>query len=150
MRLANVLVDRATVASGATQRGEPWKYYDVGHGFCTHDFFETCPHRIACARCASYVPKTSSRPHLQQAQKNLLQMREAIPLTDAMVTAIDEGVEAITHLLEKLADIPTLSGETPRQSDSLTYENQRTGCAASPRFIHVQELVNYQMPGIKR
>ena len=115
MRLASVLVDRTAVASGATQRGEPWKYYDVGHGFCTHDFFETCPHRIACARCASYVPKTSSSPHLQQAQKNLLQMREAIPLTDAMVTAIDEGLEAITHLLETLVDVPTLSGETPRQ-----------------------------------
>jgi hypothetical protein len=70
-RLATVLLDREAIASGAVQQGEPWKYYDVGHGFCTHDFFETCPHRIACARCASYVPKASSVPQLQQAHDNL-------------------------------------------------------------------------------
>lgn len=64
-RLVSVLVDRDAVASGTVRRGEPWKYYDVGHGYCTHDFFETCPHRIACARCSSYQPKASSRPQLE-------------------------------------------------------------------------------------
>lgn len=133
-RLATVLVDREAIASGAVQHGEPWKYYDVGHGFCTHDFFETCPHRIACARCASYVPKASSVPQLQQAHDNLLQMRAAIPLTDAMVTAIDEGVEAITNLLETLADIPTLSGETPRQ---LGTSDQRQLTLIAPQDIPI-------------
>lgn len=41
-------------------------------------------------------------------------MREAIPLTDEMVAAIDDGLESIQRLLDRLADIPTLSGETPR------------------------------------
>lgn len=114
-RLVSVLVDRDAVARGAVRRGEPWKYYDVGHGYCTHDFFETCPHRIACARCSSYQPKASSRPQLEEAQHNLLKMREAIPLTDEMLGAIDEGLEAVNKLLERLADIPSLDGETPRQ-----------------------------------
>lgn len=114
-RLATVLVDRDAVASGATLRGEPWKYYDLGHGYCTHDFFETCPHRIACARCTSYVTKASSRPQLQEASRNLLRMREAIPLTDEMVTAIDAGLDALTKLLDHLVDTPSSSGETPRE-----------------------------------
>lgn len=114
-RLVSVLVDRDAVASGAVKRGEPWKYYDVGHGYCTHDFFETCPHRIACARCSSYQPKASSRPQLEEATHNLLKMREAIPLTDEMRKAIDEGLEAVNKLLERLADTPSLDGETPRQ-----------------------------------
>lgn len=133
-RLATVLIDREAIASGAVPQGQPWKYYDVGHGFCTHDFFETCPHRIACARCASYVPKASSMPQLQQAHDNLLQMREAIPLTDAMMVAIDEGVEAINNLLETLADIPTLSGETPRQ---LGTADQRQLTLIAPQDIPI-------------
>lgn len=112
-RLATVLVDREAVANGAAAQGQPWKYYDVGHGYCTHDFFETCAHRIACARCASYVPKSSSIPQLQQTHHNLLRMREAIPLTDEMVAAIDEGLGTVAALLDRLADTPTPSGETP-------------------------------------
>lgn len=114
-RLMTVLVDREAVQNGHAARGEPWKYYDVGHGYCTHDFFETCPHRIACAKCASYVPKNSSYPQLQEAKYNLLRMREAIPLTDEMTAAIDEGIEALELLITRLADIPTPSGETPHE-----------------------------------
>lgn len=32
-----------------------------------------------------------------------------------MREAIDEGLEAVNKLLERLADIPSLDGETPRQ-----------------------------------
>ena len=42
-------------------------------------------------------------------------MREVIPLTDEMLVAIDEGLEAVNKLLERLADTPSLDGETPRQ-----------------------------------
>lgn len=59
-RLVTVLVDRSAAENGEAAKGEPWKYYDVGPGYCTNDFFETCPHRLACARCASYVPKQTS------------------------------------------------------------------------------------------
>jgi len=112
--LFTVLVDRTAVENDQAARGEPWKYYDVGPGYCTNDFFETCPHRLACARCGSYVPKQTSQSQWQQTQTHLLRMREAIPLTDEMVAAIDDGLEAIQGLLDRLADTPALSGETPR------------------------------------
>jgi len=117
-RLVTVLVDREAVTSGETTQGEPWKYYDVGHGYCTYDFFETCPHRVACARCTAYVPKDSSLPQFRQMRQNLLRMREAIPLTDEMAAAVDEGVTAVETLLARLADTPTPSGPTPRQLGS--------------------------------
>jgi hypothetical protein len=51
VRTIQVLIDRDTILSGAAAGGEPWKYYDLGEGFCTYDFFARCPHRLACARC---------------------------------------------------------------------------------------------------
>lgn len=135
IRLVAVLVDREAVASGAVTRDEAWKYYDVGHGYCTFDFFETCPHRIACARCASYVPKASSRPDLETARQHLLHMREAIPLTEEMVKAIGEGVEAMSALLDRLTDIPTPSGQTPRE---LGTDAERGFTLISPADIAVR------------
>jgi integrase len=34
-----VLLDQEVIRNGAASRGEPWKYYDLGHGYCTYDFF---------------------------------------------------------------------------------------------------------------
>ena len=45
VRTIEVLVDRDAVTSGAAAAGEPWQYYDMGHGYCTYTFFEQCPHR---------------------------------------------------------------------------------------------------------
>ncbi|MGW7730878.1 hypothetical protein [Streptomyces canus] len=33
VRTIEVLVDRDAVASGAAATGEPWQYYDLGHGW---------------------------------------------------------------------------------------------------------------------
>jgi len=54
VRTIEVLVDRDAVTSGAAASGEPWQYYDLGHGWCTYTFFEQCQHRMACARCDFY------------------------------------------------------------------------------------------------
>jgi integrase len=35
VRAIEVLVDRDAVTSGAAAAGEPWQYYDLGHGYCT-------------------------------------------------------------------------------------------------------------------
>ena len=71
VRTIEVLVDREAVVSGAAATGEAWQYFDLGHGFCTYSFFEQCPHRMACARCDFYVPKTSTRAQLLEARNNL-------------------------------------------------------------------------------
>jgi hypothetical protein len=80
-------LDRDTVTSGQAATGKPWQYYDLGHGLCSYTFFEQCPHRMACAK----------------------------PLTDDERAAIDDGQAAVDKLLERLNDVPTPAGPTPRQ-----------------------------------
>ena len=115
VRTIEVLVDRAAVTNGAATAGEPWQHYDLGHGFCSYTFFEQCPHRMACARCDFYTPKDSSKSQLLQAKSNLQRMLVSIPLTDDEQAAVEDGQAALDHLLQRLADIPTPAGTTPRQ-----------------------------------
>jgi hypothetical protein len=114
LRAIEVLVDQEIVRSGRAAT-EPWKFYDLGHGYCTYDFFDQCPHRMACAKCSFYMPKGSSQVQLLQGKANLLQLRQAIPLNDSELAAVDDGVAAMEKLLEQLADIPTPAGPTPRE-----------------------------------
>ncbi|WP_258906791.1 hypothetical protein [Actinokineospora sp. UTMC 2448] len=38
--IIQVLIDREVILSGAATGGEqPWKYYDLGDGYCAYDFF---------------------------------------------------------------------------------------------------------------
>lgn len=41
-RTIGVLIDRDAVRSGAVAQGEPWQFFDLGHGHCTYSFFEQC------------------------------------------------------------------------------------------------------------
>ena len=82
VRTIEVLVDRDAVASGAAAAGEPWQYYDLGHGYCTYTFFEQCQHRMACAKCDFYAPKDSAKAQLLEAKDNLQKMLASIPLSD--------------------------------------------------------------------
>ncbi|MCX4637989.1 tyrosine-type recombinase/integrase [Streptomyces platensis] len=113
VRTIEVLVDRDAVASGAAATGEPWQYYDLGHGWCTYTFFEQCHHRMACARCDFYTPKGSSKAQLLEAKENLQRMLASIPLTEDERAAVDDGQSAIDALLARLTDIPTPAGPTP-------------------------------------
>jgi hypothetical protein len=79
IRTIEVLVDRDAVTSGAAASGQPWQFYDRGHGYCTYTFFEQCPHRMACARCDFSAPKASSRGLLLEAKENLQRMAVGIP-----------------------------------------------------------------------
>ncbi|MFF4393498.1 tyrosine-type recombinase/integrase [Streptomyces sp. NPDC001552] len=115
VRTIEVLVDRDAVTSGAAAAGEPWQYYDLGHGLCTYTFFEQCQHRMACARCDFYTPKESSKGQLLEAKNNLQRMLANIPLTDDERAAVDDGQTALDQLLERLTDVPTPAGPTPRQ-----------------------------------
>jgi integrase len=114
VRAIEVLVDRDAVNSGAAAAGTPWQHFDLGHGFCTYNFFEQCPHRMACARCEFYVPKNSRKAHLLEAKTNLQRMMVEIPLTDDEHAAVEGDGAAVDRLLERLADVPTPAGPTPR------------------------------------
>lgn len=115
VRTINVLLDQDAVRSGAAAQGEPWRLYDLGHGYCSYDFFDQCPHRMACAKCSFYVPKGSSRAQALEGKTNLLHMLQEIPLTEDERAAVEDGVAAFDRLLEGLGDVPAPDGSTPRQ-----------------------------------
>ena len=108
LRAIDVLIDREVVDQG-TAVDEPWKFYDLGHGYCAYDFFEQCPHRMACARCDFYIPKDSSKAQILEGKANLLRLTQEIRLNDEERAAIDEGVQAYDRLLEHLAKAPVPS-----------------------------------------
>ena len=115
LRMIAVLVDQEAIRSGAAATGEAWRYYDLGHGYCTYDFFDQCPHRMACAKCSFYLPKSASRMQLLEAQGNLQRMLQEIPLTDEEQAAVEDGVEALEKLELRLRDVPTPMGVTPSE-----------------------------------
>ena len=106
-RMVSVLIDQDAISSGQMQKGEPWRYYDLGHGLCSYDFFEQCPHRMACAKCSFYLPKSSSEAQYIEGRQNLLKMMQEIPLTDDEQAAVNNDIGAIDKLLEKLKNIET-------------------------------------------
>jgi len=114
IRAIEVLVDRDALRSTATA-GQPWRYYDLGHSFCTYEFFDQCPHRMACARCDFCLPKNSSQAHLVEARASIIHMLQEVPLTDAERAAVDGDLAAVGRLLVMLKDQPTPSGSTPRE-----------------------------------
>jgi hypothetical protein len=110
-----VFVDQEAVKSGAAASGEAWKFYDLGHGYCTYDFFEQCPHRMACAKCSFYVAKESSRGQLLEAKANLLRMMQEILLQEEERAAVEDGLNAVERFYAQLMDVPTPAGPTPRE-----------------------------------
>jgi len=104
--------------SGAAATGALWKYFDLGHGMCANPFYEQCPHRMACARCPFYRPKPSTLEANDVGATRLRQMtrmQQALTLTDDEVAAETEGAEIVQSLVDRLKDVPTPSGQTPRQ-----------------------------------
>jgi hypothetical protein len=114
VRAIEVLIDRDIVLRGKAGE-QPWKFYDLGHGYCSYDFFDQCPHRMACAKCSFYIPKNNTRALLLEGKANLSRMRQEIPLREAELAAVEDGVSALERLLTQLADVPTPAGPTPRQ-----------------------------------
>lgn len=115
VRAIEVLIDQDAVKSAAAAAGEPWRYYDLGHGLCSYEFFEQCPHRMACPGCDFYRPKESSLQQLLEAQSNLLHLLQEMPLTEEERAAVDGDLVALKRLTAQLADQPTPSGQTPAE-----------------------------------
>ncbi len=115
LRMVDVLVDKAAVASGAAADGAPWMYYDLGHGYCTHPYFAQCPHRLVCAKCAFYRPKAEMAALFARAKDHLVRLREEIPLTEEERAVVAEDLAGYEDVLARLVDTPALDGRTPPQ-----------------------------------
>lgn len=114
-----VLVEQNAARDGTLARDEPWRHYDLGHGLCTHDFFETCEHRLACAKCPFYVPKASSKAQVLEASANLARMLQELPLRDGERAAVEDGLQAMARLAEILRDEATPAGGMPAEVSAL-------------------------------
>jgi hypothetical protein len=130
VRAIEVLIDQDAVKSAAAACGEPWRYYDLGHGLCSYEFFEQCPHRMACPRCDFYQPKDSSRGQLLEAKSNLLRLLQEIPLTEEERAAVDGDLVALDRLAVWLADQPTPSGPTPKELSQCAHANPELAISA--------------------
>lgn len=98
---------------------ESYTTNETYHGYGAYDFFDQCPHRMACAKRAFYRPKGSAKPLFIEGRTGLLHLKQEIPLSEAEVAAVDDGVVAFDTLLTQLIDVPTASGPTPRQLESM-------------------------------
>jgi hypothetical protein len=117
LQAVEVLIDQDAIRSG-TAASEPWRYYDLGHGYCTYDFFDQCPHRMACARCGFYEPKASAKAQALEGKANLLRLRQEIPLNDAELRAVEEGIAAHVELVAKLGNVPAPDRRSPMQVET--------------------------------
>ena len=115
VRAIEVLIDQDAVKSAAAASGEPWRYYDLGHGLCSYEFFEQCPHRMACPRCDFYQPKESGLGQLMDAKSSLLRLIQEMPLTREERAAVEGDVAALSRLTARLAEQPTPSGQTAKE-----------------------------------
>jgi hypothetical protein len=82
---------------------------------CTYEFFDQCPHQMACAKCPFYRPEESTEIQLLEAKSNLQWMLQEIPLTDEERAAVEDGIETVGKLAAQLANVPNPAGPTPRQ-----------------------------------
>ena len=128
LRMVDVLIDKEAVTGGGAAAGQPWTYYDLGHGYCTHPYFSQCPHRLVCAKCSFYRPKGEMAAIFEQAQGNLMRLREELSLTEEERAVVDEDLAGYAHLLAQLADVPAPDGQTPRQLQGRA-ERCDGGCA---------------------
>lgn len=120
VRVIEVLIDRDAIANGEAAAGQPWEYYDLGHGFCSYPQFVKCPHRLACPKCDFYIPKGSSLFQLIESKGNIERMLKEIKLTDEERTATEGDIKALDRLCNFLKRTPTPSGQTPEQLIQIT------------------------------
>ncbi|MEM5426357.1 hypothetical protein [Paraburkholderia ferrariae] len=113
LRMMEVLIDRQAIDDRHTD--QPWKYYDLGHGLYSYEFFDQCPHRMACVRRDFYVPKKSSQADLLSSKTGMIRMLQETPLTDDERAAIEGEQEAVDRLLRYLEGYRHPTGAPPQR-----------------------------------
>lgn len=118
VRTIEVLIDQAAKRTHGDGPEVPWQYYDLGHGYCTYDFFDQCAHRMACAKCSFYEPKESTRMQALEAGGHLKKMLQEIPLTDTEREAVEDGARLMDALAAGLEQVRAPDGRTRQQIEA--------------------------------
>jgi hypothetical protein len=66
------------------------------------------------------MPKASSHTHLLGGKTNLLRLGQQIPLNDAELAAVEDGVETMEKLLQQFADIHSPDSAMAREQNFTT------------------------------
>ena len=74
---------------------------DLGHGFCTYDFFAECSQRTPCANCSFYKPKASLYGQLQEGRNQLIRLLHSLPLSKEARQAVQDMI-ALNEALEAI------------------------------------------------
>lgn len=115
LRTFEVLIDREAITSGAASRGEPWQYHKLGdEGYCVYEFFDHCEHKMACPRCPFYRPNHVVLQKLEQNKNSLQKLLREIELMEDEQAVFEGVVQALENLHNRLIDVPTPAGPTPR------------------------------------
>jgi hypothetical protein len=61
VRTIKVAIDRESILTGAAAGGVPWKYSDLGDGYCTDDFFAKMPPPARLRPLSLLPPKNSTK-----------------------------------------------------------------------------------------
>jgi len=96
--VVQVLLDRAAIESGASGRGEAYKYVHLGHDHCANPYWAQCQHRMACQRCDFYVPGDSARAQALEASTHNQRLLEQIPMTKTERKALTGDQAALEQL----------------------------------------------------
>ena len=62
---------------------------------------------MACAKCSFYMPKSSSEAQYLEGRQNLRKLMQEIPLTDDEQAAVENDIQAVDKLLNKLTGVAT-------------------------------------------
>jgi hypothetical protein len=112
----SVLLDVEAIESGRAAQGEPYKYCDLGHGYCANRFFSQCAHRMACIRCSYYVPAGSDTARLLEAKAHNERFIQEIPLRKQEIAAASGDAKAIDALSKRLSKMPAPDGMMPNRA----------------------------------
>ena len=69
---------------------------------------------MACAKCSFYRPKEAMKELLNEGKVNLSRMMREIKLTDEEKSAVEDGVDALNKLTDRLAGTPSPDGQMPQ------------------------------------
>jgi hypothetical protein len=115
LRAIDVLVDQEVVRSGRAAN-EPWKFYDLGHGYCTYDFFDQCPASHSPARSAvSICPNIRRRRSFWRARRTWCNSGKRYLSARQKSPQLRMALMRWKASFGKLADIPTPAGPIPRE-----------------------------------
>ncbi|MGI4736846.1 MAG: tyrosine-type recombinase/integrase [Janthinobacterium lividum] len=93
------LKDPNTINGGLVTKGEPIPSVDLGHGFCTYDFYDQCRQQKPCTKCLFYKAKASRYSQVEEVTNQFLSLVQRLPLSGEVRQAVEDAIAAHETLL---------------------------------------------------